>query len=72
MTKTSITTRHQVGRTIQAMHEGIEMTRRALASEVGISNGHLARIESGERNLTAALGKSITYVIAKQLSGKTS
>ena len=52
---------------LRAMREGAGMSLRATASRVGCSHSHLARVEYGERALTADLTDRIARAIADHI-----
>lgn len=53
------------GRTLRMMREAHDVGLRELAGMVGITAGHLSRIESGERRATADVMQRICDTIAE-------
>jgi plasmid maintenance system antidote protein VapI len=68
-TTTSNTSSAKVtGEVMRAMRDGVGMTIRGMASSVGCSHQHLARIESGQRALTPDLAAKVAQAIADHLN----
>ena len=53
---------------LKAAREAAGMSLRTLASAIGCSHQHLARVEAGDRALTADLATRAARAIADQLS----
>lgn len=52
------------GQALRMMRELHQVSLRSLAADIGISPGHLSRVESGERPATAELTERICAAIA--------
>lgn len=59
---------HKVaGEVLRAMRDGAGMSLRAMASRIGCSHGHLARVEYGERVLTADFADRVARATADHI-----
>lgn len=59
-----------IGPALRAIREGAGLSRRGLAKAANVDHAHLARVESGERQMSPALLYRVLSAIAESLTGR--
>ena len=60
---------HQVGQVFRALREGARLSRRELARRAQVEQSHLARFESGERDMSAEKLARALRALADHIGG---